>query len=1084
MRKTTATVLLASLMAAAAINTQAGEARLMRFPATNGSEVTFSYAGDLYRVSIHGGVAQRLTSHDGYEAFARYSPDGRQLAFTGQYDGNTEVYVMPSEGGTPRRITYTASNPRDDWGDRMGPNNIAMTWTPDGRGILYRNRISDSFTGQLWCAPVDGGMAQQLPLPEGGFCSYSPDGQKLAYNRVMREFRTWKYYRGGMADDIWIWDTQAQQVTNVTNNVGQDIIPMWIGDEIYYISDRDKTMNIFVYNTATGATSKVTHYDDYDVKFPSCGGGIIVFEKGGYLYKLDPKTKQASQIVVELNDEGGWARTALLQVKDCVTAAQLAPDGNRLVVTARGEVFDLPVKKGVTRNLTHTPGAHEREGKWSPDGKWIAYISDITGETELWLRPADGGDPIQLTRDNDTYIRDFEWSPKGESIVYTDRENRIVLVSVASKSKVTLVQDSIGEFPTPSFSPDGRWLAYSQTTSNELSVIYLYDIAARKAHQVTENWYDSNSPKFSSDGKYLIFASGRDFNPIYSSVEWNFAYRNMEGIYLMMLAQDTPSPFLPTDDQVSTGKDEQKPTDASSDKKNAKGKKADTAPAMKVDLDGIASRVVKLPLSGGNYGGFACDGQHVWYYGGGGTHVYDLKEQKDELIAAGAMMQPSADMKKAVWFKGGDVYVTDLTPRKAELTEVVNLDDMMADVDYEQEWKQIFNEAWRAYRDGFYLKNMHGVDWNAIHDKYAALLPWVKNRLDLTYVIGGMIGELACGHAYVDGGDHITPDQQRIGMLGAQLERDGKSFKITKILKGAPEREELRSPLLEPGMNVKEGDYIVAVDGVKTDGVDNIYTLLRGKADVMTELTVASSASGAGARKVVVKPLQDEYPLYHYEWVQHNIAYVNEKTGGRVGYIYIPDMGPEGLKEFARYFFPQLDKEALIVDDRGNGGGNISPMIIERLLRKPYRMTMYRGSNHNGLIPEATLNGPKVLLVNKYSASDGDLFPWSFKENKIGTLIGTRSWGGIIGISGSLPYMDGTDIRVPFFTNYDTRGNWIVENHGVDPDIVIDNDPLLEYKGIDQQLDKAIEVILEQLKDRKPLPKTPAPRTLHDLGVD
>lgn len=1077
-------MLLAGLMAAAAVNSEAGEARLMRFPATNGSEVTFSYAGDLYRVSIDGGVAQRLTSHDGYEAFARYSPDGRQLAFTGQYDGNTEVYVMSSEGGTPRRVTYTASNPRDDWGDRMGPNNIAMTWTPDGSGIIYRNRISDSFDGQLWCAPVAGGMSQQLPLPEGGFCSYSPDGKKLAYNRVMREFRTWKYYRGGMADDIWIWDTQAQRVTNVTNNVGQDIIPMWIGDEIYYISDRDKTMNIFVYNTMTGATSKVTNYTDYDVKFPSCGGGLIVFEKGGYLYKLDPATKQVNQINVELNDEGGWARTALRPVKDFVTAALLAPDGNRMVVTARGEVFDLPVKKGVTRNLTHTPGAHEREAKWSPDGKWIAYISDQTGETELWMRPAEGGDAIQLTRDNDTYIRDFAWNPKGASIVYTDRENRIVLVDVAAKSKVTLVQDSIGEFPTPSFSPDGRWLAYSQTTPNELSVIYLYDIAARKAHQVTENWYDSNSPVFSSDGKYLIFASGRDFNPIYSSVEWNFAYRNMEGIYLMMLAQDTPSPFLPTDDQVTTGKDEQKSADAPADKKNAKGKKADVAPAMKVDLDGIEHRVVKLPINGGNYGAFASDGQHVWYYGGGGTHVYDLKEQKDELIAAGAMMQPSADMKRAVWFKSGEVYVTDLTPRKTELTEAVNLNDMMADVDYEQEWKQIFNEAWRAYRDGFYLKNMHGVDWNAIHDKYAALLPWVKNRLDLTYVIGGMIGELACGHAYVDGGDHITPDQQCIGMLGAQLERDGKAYRIKHILKGAPERSELRSPLLEPGMNVKEGDYIVAVDGVKTDDVDNIYTLLRDKADVMTELTVATSASGAGARKVVVKPIQDEYPLYHYEWVQKNIAYVNEKTGGRVGYIYIPDMGPEGLKEFARYFFPQLDKEALIVDDRGNGGGNISPMIIERLLRKPYRMTMYRGSNHNGLIPEATLNGPKVLLVNKYSASDGDLFPWSFKENKIGTLIGTRSWGGIIGISGSLPYMDGTDIRVPFFTNYDTRGNWIVENHGVDPDILIDNDPLLEYKGIDQQLDKAIEVILDQLKDRKPLPKTPAPRTLHDLGVD
>ena len=603
-------MLLAGLMAAAAVNSEAGEARLMRFPATNGSEVTFSYAGDLYRVSIHGGVAQRLTSHDGYEAFARYSPDGRQLAFTGQYDGNTEVYVMSSEGGTPRRVTYTASNPRDDWGDRMGPNNIAMTWTPDGSGIIYRNRISDSFDGQLWCAPVAGGMSQQLPLPEGGFCSYSPDGKKLAYNRVMREFRTWKYYRGGMADDIWIWDTQAQRVTNVTNNVGQDIIPMWIGDEIYYISDRDKTMNIFVYNTVTGATSKVTNYTDYDVKFPSCGGGLIVFEKGGYLYKLDPATKQVNQINVELNDEGGWARTALRPVKDFVTAALLAPDGNRMVVTARGEVFDLPVKKGVTRNLTHTPGAHEREAKWSPDGKWIAYISDQTGETELWMRPAEGGDAIQLTRDNDTYIRDFAWNPKGASIVYTDRENRIVLVDVAAKSKVTLVQDSIGEFPTPSFSPDGRWLAYSQTTPNELSVIYLYDIAARKAHQVTENWYDSNSPVFSSDGKYLIFASGRDFNPIYSSVEWNFAYRNMEGIYLMMLAQDTPSPFLPTDDQVTTGKDEQKSADAPADKKNAKGKKDDTTPAMKVDLDGIEHRVVKLPINGGNYGAFASDG-HV-----------------------------------------------------------------------------------------------------------------------------------------------------------------------------------------------------------------------------------------------------------------------------------------------------------------------------------------------------------------------------------------------------------------------------------------------------------------------------------------
>ncbi|MBQ7691268.1 MAG: PD40 domain-containing protein [Muribaculaceae bacterium] len=1075
-------ILAVAALAVTALGGSAAEGRLLRFPATNGQEVTFSYAGDLYTVSIHGGTARRLTSHNGYEAFARYSPDGRQLAFTGQYDGNTEVYVMPAEGGEPRRVTFTASNPRDDWGDRMGPNNIVMTWTPDGQGIVFRNRVGDSFDGQLWTAPVDGSLPTQMPLPEGGFCSYSPDGKLMAYNRVFREFRTWKYYRGGMADDIWIYDPATKQVRNITSNVAQDIVPMWIGDEIFYISDRDMTMNIFAYNTRTGTTEKVTHFTDYDVKFPSCGGGVIVFEKGGYLYTLDPTTRQTAQIHVEMNSENSFAREELKQLKDYVTAAGLSPDGSRLAVSARGEVLDVPVKHGVTRNITHTAGVHERNAQWSPDGKHIAYISDQTGETELWMRPADGGDPIQLTRDNDTYIHDFTWSPKSDRIVYTDRENRIVLVDVAARSKQTLVQDSLSSFAAPEFSPDGRWLTYYQMTGNEYNVIMLYDIAARKATQVTDNWFDSNSPVFSSDGKYLIFASGRDFNPIYSKIEWNFAYGSMEGIYLVMLSKDTPSPFLPADDQVKVG-EEAPESDKASDSKKKGRKAASDDNAVKIDLDGIGNRIVKLPISTGSYGAFACNGTHVWYYGNGGTHLYDLKEQKDELIAAGARMTPSTDMKRAIFFKGGNIYVTPLPMGKVELNEAVNLGEMTAMVNYDQEWAQIFDEAWRAYRDGFYVKTMHGVDWKAIHDKYAVLLPYVKNRLDLTYVIGGMIGELACGHAYVDGGDHIKARQQKIGMLGADIVRDGQGFRIEKILPGAPDRGELRSPLTEQGMNVKAGDFITALDGVPTSTVNNIYTLLRGKAGVNTELTIADNAAGANAHKVVVKPIQSEYDLRHHEWVQHNIDYVTEKTDGRVGYIYIPDMGPEGLREFSRYYFAQTDREALIVDDRGNGGGNISPMVIERLLRQPYRLTMFRGSSYNGTIPERTVYGPKVLLVNKYSASDGDLFPWSFKENKIGTVIGTRSWGGIVGISGSLPYIDGTDIRVPFFTNYDTRGHWIVENHGVDPDIVVDNDPALEFQGIDQQLDKAIEVILDQLRDRKPLPKTPAPRTMHDLGL-
>ena len=770
-------LILMAALAALALNSQADEGRLLRFPGTNGQDVAFSYAGDIYTVPITGGTARKLTSHKGYEAFARYSPDGRTIAFTGQYDGNTEVYLMSAQGGEPRRITFTASNPRDDWGDRMGPNNITMTWTPDGSGVIYRNRISDSFDGKLWKAPVNGGMSEELPLPEGGFCCYNADGTKLAYNRVFREFRTWKYYKGGMADDIWIYDTQAKTVTNITDNIAQDIDPMWIGDEIYFMSDRDNRMNIFVYDTRTRATQKVTDFTEFDVKFASCGGGKIVFENGGYLYVLDPATKRSEKITIYLNSENNFAREEQRKVGDNLTGGSLAPDGSRIALSARGEVFDIPAKHGVTRNITHTPGVHERNASWSPDGKNIAFISDQTGETEIWMRPVDSDKSIQLTKDNDTYIRDFEWSPDGSQIIYTDRKNRMILLNVKTLAKQTLLQDEMGEIPTPTFSPDGKWLTYYRSGANEYSVVYLYNIAEKKEYPVTDRWYDSNSPAFSSDGKYLIFASARDFNPIYSSIEWNFAYREMEGIYLVMLSKDSPSPFMPKDDKVMAN--EEKPKEAPEEapkSKKGKAKQQTDSKDIRIDIDGIGDRIVKLPIGAGNYGGFVCDGEHLWYNGRGSVRVFDLKEQKDEVIADRAFMIPSADMKTALFMKGDKLYIAPLSPRKAELDEEVNTDDMIATVNYDQEWNQIFNEAWRAYRDGFYLENMHGVDWQAMHDKYAQLLPYVKNRLDLTYVIGGMIGELAVGHAYVDGGDHVAIDEHHIGMLGAEMEKVANGF--------------------------------------------------------------------------------------------------------------------------------------------------------------------------------------------------------------------------------------------------------------------------------------------------------------------
>lgn len=1058
----------------------ADEARLLRFPSTNGTDVVFTYAGDLYRAPLSGGEAQRLTSHVGYEIFPHYSPDGKSIAFTGQYDGNTEVYLIPSDGGEPQRLTYTSTNSRDDLGDRMGPNNIVMTWSRDGKEIVYRNRIGDGFEGKLWRIGKEGGMSEALPLPEGGFCSYSPDGKKLAYNRVFREFRSWKYYRGGMADDIWIYDTEAKKVTNVTNNVAQDIFPMWIGDEIFFASDRDMTMNLFVYNTKTGKTEKVTNYTDYDVKFPSSDGNTIVYEHGGYLYRLDPKTRQSEQIHITLNGENVYARTEQKHVANNLTAVSLSPNGKRLAVTARGEVFDVPVAKGVTRNITRTPGAHERDAEWSYDGKNIAYISDRTGETEIWLEPAEGGEPVQLTKDNDTYIRQFAWSPDNKTILYTDRKNRIVVVDVASKTKKVLMQNSEAEFRDVAFSADSQWITYTKPASNDLSVVYIYNLTSGKEYPVTEKWYNSSEPTFSSDGKYLIFSSDRDFNPIYGRLEWNHVYTRMGGIYLVPLALSTPSPFLGEDASGADSKDNT--TTAASDKKKD-DKKESTG--MKVDTDNMYARIIKLPLDADNYYNFYSDGKAIWYQSKGDVHAFNLDTQKDEVVAENARLagNPTSD-KSIIYLQKNKWYVSKLSTGKVALKDPVNLSDMVATIDYNQEWAQIFDEAWRAYRDGFYLENMHGVDWKAIKAKYQVLVPHAKTRFDLNYIINEMIGELACGHAYVNPGECKRAERIPMGLLGAELSRDGSGYyRIDKIIPGAPYSKSLRSPLAEVGLNIHEGDYITAIDGVSITTVDNIYKLLVGKANVLTELTINTQAA-KGGRKVVVTPTDNEYPLYHYNWVQKNLKRVEEATQGRVGYIYIPDMGPEGLNEFARYFYPQLDKEALIIDDRANGGGNVSPMIIERLLRKPYRMTMYRTSSKNGTIPDGTQYGPKVLLINKYSASDGDLFPWSFKANNLGTVIGTRTWGGIIGISGSLPYMDGTDIRVPFFTNYDAKtGQWIVENHGVDPDILIDNDPVKEQMGEDQQLEKAIEVALEQLKDRKPLPKTPAPRTFKDLGL-
>jgi tricorn protease len=780
---------------------------------------------------------------------------------------------------------------------------------------------------------------------------------------------------------------------------------------------------------------------------------------------MDASTRRPQKVEITLASDNVYARGETKNGAGYIRAASLSPDGERVVMSARGEIFNLPADKGVTKNITRTPGAHERNAQWSPDGTSIAYISDETGETELYLQPAAGGEIVRLTSNNDTYIRSFAWSPDAKKIVYTDRKNRVNLLDVASRKATLLFQNPFAEIFDIDISPDNQWIAYSRPAENQFSIVYVYNLNERKEYPVTDKWYDSSSPVFSTDGKYLVFTSARDFNPTYGSTEWNHVYNNMNGVYLALLSKDTPSPFMQKDAEVKAEKKEE-------------AKKEEAAVVVKFDPDGILDRIVKLPLAGGRYGNLYSDGKKVYYYARGATSAYDLAGQKEETVAEGAYMSVTPGSRKALFGKGGQYYAMDIPAGKANLDDPMNLSNMKLPIDYRLEWAQIFDEAWRAFRDGFYVENMHGVDWKAMKKKYAELLPYVKTRLDLNYVIGEMIGELKCGHAYINPGELERPERIPLGLLGAEISRDGSGFfRLEKILPGASWSKDLRSPLMEPGVEAKVGEFIVAIDGVAVNTVKDMYTLLVGKANVPTEIMLNSTPKLAGARKIVISPLEEEYSLYHYNWIQDNIRKVDKATNGKVGYIYIPDMGVEGLNEFSRYFYPQLDKEGLIIDDRANGGGNVSPMILERLSREPYRLTMRRGSTLIGTVPDAVQVGPKVCLINKYSASDGDLFPWGFRALGLGKLIGTRTWGGIVGISGPIPYMDGTDIRVPFFTSYDPKtGDWIIENYGVAPDIEVDNDPIREWNGEDQQLDRAIEEVVKEVRNRKPLPKVPAPR--------
>ena len=1081
--------------------------RLLRFPTTNGQQIVFCYAGQLYTIGKEGGVARRLTSGPGYTSFPRFSADGTQLAFTSQYDGNTEVYVMPGDGGAPKRLTTTATLGRDDISDRMGPNNLVMTWENTKPLVVFRSRKKsyNSFNGELYTVGLDAELPQQLPFPRGGFASFSPDDSKMAFNRIFREFRTWKHYRGGMADDVWIYDFKTGQTTNLTNDPGQDICPMWGPDNhIYFISDRDNRMNLYSIDLGSKETKQLTHFTDFDIKFPSIGKGSIVFEEAGYIWRYDLASGQAAAVPIEIKEDFDSGRSGMVDASKHTDSVSTAPDGERVIIVARGDLFSVPAKNGTPRDLTKSSNAHERDAIWSPDGKWIAYNSDATGENELYVRSQDGkGEPQQITKGGDTYYYQAVWSPDSKKLLWSDRLQRLRYVDVGSKAVTEVDQDKYGEIGSYDWSPDSQWIAWSRPEENGFEKVYLSSAVNKKPLAVTDDWYSAGRVKFSDDGKYLLLSSSRDFKPTFGEEEFANVYRDMQRVYLVTLAKDTESPMAPLSDEV--GKAEKKDKDKEADEKKTgpndkktENKEKKKPVVVKIDPEGIENRLVGLDIAPAEYSDLRLVDGRVFYLrrtiadeAGENEeegpesrkfHLcsYSLEDRKETVLGDVKSYEITADGKKMLVKVDKDYAIIDLPKDKIETKDhVLKMEGFDMQLDRHAEWNQIYFECWRQMRDFFYSPTMNGVDWKALRDKYAALLPFVNHRNDLTYLLGELIGELNNGHTYVAGGERPETPRIKLGLLGAELFRDAatRAYRIDRILPGENWNDETRSPLTAIGLNVKPGDYILAINGTPVSSLPNLYDALIGTAGKQVILRVNSKPTDAGARDITVVPTADESPLYYLAWVQKNIDEVSKKTNGEVGYIHIPDMGQPGLNQFTKLYFPQIRKKALIVDVRGNGGGFVSSLVIERLRRALVMVEMSR----NGVSqpdPPQTFLGPMVTLIDEFSASDGDIFPFRFKTLGLGKLIGKRTWGGVIGIRNPLPLSDGGQFFKPEFAPYSKEGKgWVVEGHGVDPDIVVDNDPAKEFRGEDQQLDRAIQEMQTDLKTKRydlpPIPPYP-----------
>ena len=1064
------------------------DTRLLTQPAISTTHVAFIYAGDLFTADLDGTSVRRLTTDDGVESNPVFSPDGRTIAFSAQYDGNTDVFSVPLAGGAPTRLTW-----------HPGADSV-QSFTPDGRAVLFTSQRA-TFTGryaQLFTVPIGGGMEAQLPIPNAARATYSPDGQRIAYNPIAGRYQQWKDYRGGTVQRLWLYNTKGHAIEKVPQPAerSNDTDPMWIGDTVFFRSDRAGEFNLFAYDTKSKAVRQVTSHADFPVLNAASGGGRIVYEQAGVLHVLDPKTGKANRLTIGVASDLRETRARYARGARWIREAALSPTGARAAFGFRGEIVTVPGEKGDVRNLTNTPGGHERSPAWSPDGRSVAWFSDASGEYQLYIGGQDGkGEPRAIKVEGEGFYRTPVWSPDSQRIAYFDNSLSVYWLDVKSGASKKIASQPVYSpviIISYAWSPDSKWLAYAMDNAAGITTVSVYSTEGGKSFQVSDGMSDVSEPAFDRSGKYLYFFASTDAGPV---KDWfaqsNADMRATSNIYLAVLPNDIPSPIAKESDEEKPA-DQKAPGDKPADKpapeKPAAEKPAGEKPAEKppdrpfrIDFEGLEYRILDLPVQAGALSNLQAGAAgHIYYLrttdGATSLNRYDLNARKNEtLLPAASDYVVSADAKKLL-YRNGNAWSIVPTTRAIQPSEGrIAVDSIEVRIDPQAEWKQIFDEAWRINRDYFYAPNMHGVDWAAQKAKYGAFLPHVATRADLNRVIQWMSSELAVGHHNVGGGDSLAePRNVPGGLLGADYEVANGRYRLKKVYGGLNWNPQLRAPLTEPGVNARAGEYLLAVNGRDLRPPANVYSLFENTAGKIVEITLGPNADGTGSRTVQVVPVGNEGALRNRDWVEGNLKKVDKATGGRVAYVYVPNTAGAGHTYFKRYFYPQVNKQGVIVDERFNGGGSGADYYID-ILQRPFIANWAMRYGADLKTPFASIQGPKAMIIDETAGSGGDLLPWMFRKFDVGPLIGQRTWGGLVGILGFPVLMDGGAITAPNLAIWTEEEGWVVENEGVAPDIEVEQTPADVIAGRDPQLEKAIEVVMAELKKNPPAtPKRPA----------